>query len=198
MATITSTPHLTTSTPPLPFALLRPGYHPARSPEFLYMGEHYPTIFSLLKKGGIVAIDFETRGTDATLEDNYVVGMGLASRDMRVYLHRIGNEREFDNFLFRALSLTQVKWIAHNVNFDGQWIFHKYEKHLNWYSCTYALYRHTATEGWPGQKWGLAEAELQLLNWKESNKMIVEEWLVENGYTTRPVPKHLLEKLQRK
>ena len=180
MTVISSTSNLLAYSQPLPFALLRPKHCPPRT--HLYTGTDLYKIWDYLEQGGVVALDFETRGVDATLPDNYVVGMGLAGRGFRVYLHRIGNEEEFDHFLSEMLKLNTVQWIAHNVNFDGQWIYHMFGKHLSWYSCTYALYRHTATEGWPGQKFSLKDAMVQLLQWPDANTARLDQWLRDNGH----------------
>jgi hypothetical protein len=66
----------------------------------------------------------------------------------------------------------------------------------NWKYCTYAMYRHLASEGFLGQKWGLASAMESLLEWEVPKGEEVAKWLVENGYTKKSIPNHLLAKLK--
>jgi DNA polymerase I-like protein with 3'-5' exonuclease and polymerase domains len=59
----------------------------------------------------------------------------------------------------------------------------------NWIACTYGLFRELATEGYVGQSWSLEEAEHKLLNWPESNKNALRDWLVANGHTVKSTGK---------
>lgn len=62
-----------------------------------------------------------------------------------------------------------------------------------WYpvTCTYATYRHLANEGWVGQQYGLAKAQIDLLNWEESNKDEVARWLSVNGFRKSNLAKRI-------
>lgn len=174
---ISSTDALTTYAQELPFALLKPKLCPPRTG--LYTGTDLTEICDRLEQSHTpIAIDFETRGTDPTLPDTYSVGMGLAGASLCVY---ISNRSIIDELIYFLID-KQIPCIAHNVSFDGQWVFHKYGRHLNWHACTYALYRHTATEGWPGQKWGLKQAMTELLQWQDTNTAELDQWLTDNGY----------------
>lgn len=178
--------HLTVYTQPLPFALLTPKYCQPRTGTILHeLGLHFNNLQQNIDLSpGVVAIDFETRGTDPTLPDNYIVGMGLAWSGGNVYIPLIGNESTFYVFL-RWLTTSDKKLIAHNIYFDGQWVWNNCGRHPNWHACTYALYRHLATEGWAGQKYGLKDAMVQLLLWPEANTAELDQWLITNGYANK-------------
>jgi DNA polymerase I-like protein with 3'-5' exonuclease and polymerase domains len=72
--------------------------------------------------------------------------------------------------------------MAHNVYFDGAWLYRECGQWLNWQFCTYGLYMHCANEGFPGQKWGLKSAQIDMLGWTETNETELDAWLVSNGY----------------
>lgn len=74
---------------------------------------------------------------------------------------------------------------AHNGTFDWAYAFRDYpgaEAELNIAVCTYAWYKHLATEGWLNQRWGLKSAQKQLLGWEETNEVELDEWLIANGH----------------
>jgi len=187
---LSSTDQLTVYTQPKPFTILQPTSCPPRGIGIIVDPSCWvEAIDRVLTTRDVVAIDFETRGTDPTLPDNYIVGMGLAGSDFNYYLHRIGNEELFDHMLEHLIG-SDVRFIAHNVYFDGQWIYARkgpapafLQWHLNWESCTYALYRKLATEGWVGQRWSLKDAMTDLLLWESANDDGISQWLVANGYT---------------
>ncbi len=184
---------------PLPFAILSPKHCPPRfDPAAAVLPpEQWEAALDSIRPDEVVALDFETNHTDPTLDGTQIVGTGLAWSGGLVYMHRELNPQLHDFLVYTMLAGGQPV-VGHNMYFDGQWAHRKLGVMPNIRACTYALYRHLATEGWAGQKWGLGESQTQLLLWEQSNKSMVEEWLVENGYTTRPVPKHLLEKLKKK
>lgn len=173
--------HLVTYTQPLPFALLTPKHCPPRTA--VYSGTDVDLIQSIiLHSKYVTALDFETRGTDPTLPDTCIMGMGLATSELCTYIP--ADHPDF-NRLLHWLVDEQIPLIAHNAYFDGQWIYNYYGRHPNWVACTYALYRHLATEGWAGQKYGLKDAMVQLLQWPEANTAELDSWLVTNGYANQ-------------
>lgn len=179
---LSSTDQLTVYTQPKPFVLIQPASWPARGLGIIVDPTCWAdAIETVLATTDVVALDFETRGLDPTLPDNYVVGIGLAGSTFNYYFHRIGNEVAFDKML-QTLAHSSVRFIAHNVYFDGQWIHAHFGVHPNWDACTYALYRQLATEGWTGQRWGLKDAMVDVLLWESANDDGISQWLVENGY----------------
>lgn len=137
-------------------------------------------LINQLKLSGIVAIDFETKGTDPLLGDNRIVGVGLAYDAGNIY---IDTSKWTRSQLTRFLNtISGCNLVAHNVMFDGLWYYHYTGKHPRWKACTFGMYKHLATEGWPGQKWSLKAAMVDLLGWPESNERDLDDWLVTNGY----------------
>lgn len=133
--------------------------------------------------GSLVAIDTETTGLDYSVQDFAVVGIGLATEDTCIYIDvtELTNSERLE--LINILQTYEL--IAHNVAYDagalkrfsgdyGQW---------KWKYCTYGLYKQIANEGYPGQSWGLKQAQQDLLGWQESNDEELRDWLIANGYT---------------
>lgn len=85
-----------------------------------------------------------------------------------------------------------MAWMLRDLNPDAKY-FHEY-KQFNFVGCTYALYRHLASEGFIGQKWGLDYVQKTLLN-IESNKVERNKRLVEKGLLKKNIKKDLLIKL---
>ena len=93
--------------------------------------------------------------------------------------------------------------MAHNAVFDMAWMLRDFNPHAKYYSeyklfnfvgCTYGMYRHLASEGFNGQKWGLDYAQKTLLN-IESNKVERNKRLVEQGLVKKNIKKETLIKL---
>lgn len=183
MSVRTDTGNVTIYAAPRPFSLLQPGRHPARVGEkhgLIIESSELPTeLLSDIVNSRILAVDFETRGTDPTLPDNHIVGIGLAGDNFSVYvpLPDGGMPYELIDVLRNHKGI-----IAHNWYFDGQWLEHSYPGQVSAYLCTYMVYKMLATEGWPGQKWGLKDAQIELLGWTETNDIELSQWLVQNGY----------------
>lgn len=132
----------------------------------------------------VVAIDFETKGSDYSLppEEADVVGVGLAWDTGSCYLDIRSEYTELVWQLLAKLVTEHRGLIAHNVYFDGGWIRRNFGQHANWMACTYGLYMQLANEGWEGQRWGLKEAMRDVLLWSDTNEAELDTWLVENGY----------------
>lgn len=56
---------------------------------------------------------------------------------------------------------------------------------LNYRYCTYYLYRAFASEGWFQQSWSLKSAQVDLLQWEETNEAGIDGWLIEHGYSKK-------------
>jgi DNA polymerase I-like protein with 3'-5' exonuclease and polymerase domains len=167
------------------YILLTPSHLPARS------GPHHGVhavpsdldfVLEELAQSPIVALDFETRGTDYSF-DLVPVGVGFAWNRGSCY------------FEWASLSVSQIEQlfgslrkhsglVAHNVYFDGGVALQAAGFHLSWHMCTYSLYSMLANEGVPGRYWGLKQAQVELLLWEETNEKELDEWLVVNGYYT--------------
>lgn len=188
---LTSTQNLTVVTAPPPYALLEPKNSPARigdTYQRILVPSEYEWLYDQVARGGIVAIDLETHGLDPmginipAGETPEIAGMGLAGDGFSAYCHRYDDPDEFDYLLFQLSKLKNVQWIGHNIYFDGLWLRDKLGYHPNWHVCTYALFRHLATEGWLGQQWGLKQVMTDLLLWESANTDELDNWLITNGH----------------
>lgn len=105
--------------------------------------------------------------------------------------------------ILNYLYLQAVPLISHNASFDMLWMirdfnpdakyFHEFRL-FNYVGCTYVLYRHLASEGFFGQRWGLDYAQRTLLN-IESNKIERNKKLVEQGLLKKHIARGTLLKL---
>lgn len=130
-----------------------------------------------------MAIDLETCGGDPAVTGSFVVGVGLANSTGSYYLSFNDTNRDVYNYLLVRLLDLHIPLIAHNQFFDGSYLYRDMNwQWLNWRHCTYALYKLLATEGYIGQKWGLKNAQVDLLGWEESNEKDLSQWLVDNGF----------------
>jgi hypothetical protein len=168
------------------FILLKPGKHVARTGELfqqIVTESDIPAVIDLMNASRIVAVDFETKGNDySRFPEQHVVGVGFAWDKGSVYLDWTAlteaGQAQLLNFLLSHKGL-----IAHNVYFDGGWIYQMTGgQHPAWHTCTYGLYRQLAAEGFLGQVWGLKGAMIDLLGWTDTNETELDGWLVENGY----------------
>lgn len=136
-------------------------------------------------KDGVVAIDFETRGVRAYHPSNYTVCVSLCDGHSTICLHwPDASDEESCKFLTKGLGealqeRSGIRLIAHNLAFECMW----FEDWLpNWHGCTYTMFKFLASEGWFNQKWGLKEAQVDLLGWEAKGDVAVDEWLIANGY----------------
>jgi DNA polymerase I-like protein with 3'-5' exonuclease and polymerase domains len=153
-----------------------------------------------LRVNSIVAFDVETRGLEAHLDDTCVVGFSLSTETSAIYFqpHTIGAEKMPGSQILRRLAQLKCRIIAHNLFFDGHWIRTAHPElfsQLNFHRCTYMQYKMMATEGWPGQTWGLKDAQIQLLGWTETNEIELDRWLVMNGHVKGSVSKEFSESM---
>lgn len=150
--------------------------------------------FQNLDQNCVTAIDLETRGGDPC-RDSWVVCFSIATELTALNLH-FGTEGPGSSGqplyleclrLCHELGLEKnVRWVAHNVFFDGSYLARDLpDVNWNWYLCSYAALRWVASEGFPGQQWGLKWAQEHLLGWEETNEVALDEWLCDHGYGRR-------------
>lgn len=180
------TDNVTLSTHPR-FILIEPKPTPARTGDGFQIvcppSELAEELLRSALSSRLIAVDFETKGSDYSLspDETYIVGVGLAWDRGSCYLNP--SELSDDNFnLLTELLTTHRGLLAHNVYFDGGWIRRDLSQHAHWYACTYAMYMQLANEGWEGQKWSLKDAMTDVLMWATTNETDLDNWLVENGY----------------
>lgn len=177
--------HVTLTTHPR-FVLIEPRPTPARVGR-MYQQVCPNNVSELLDQAAqspVLAIDFETRGSDYSLPDTeaYVVGVGLAWDKGSCYIDLIAYAQPHEVDKLVRLIQDHKGLVAHNVYFDGGWIRRDLGVHSDWLACTFGLYMQCASEGWEGQKWGLKEAMVDVLLWSDTNETELDTWLVENGY----------------
>lgn len=153
-----------------------------------------PRVFSG-RENKLWCLDFETKGDWADAE-GHPVGVALACADGSVYIPLTESHQDTLRVLVQILHSLNIEIIAHNAFFDAGWIFKMFTQDgkprdglgssepgmwLNW-RCSYALYRYLASEGYPGQTYGLKNAQVQLLGWKEKGDVKLDDWLICNGH----------------
>lgn len=155
-----------------------------------------PLLLSAVPEGSLLALDFETKGDYADL-DSYAVGVGLANEQGSVYISLTNSAPNTLPVLAQILRQKSIRLLAHNLFFDAGWLMRDLDQAgaprqglsskepgfwPNWHACTYALYRLLASEGYPGQQYGLKKAQVELLKWPSSNEHKLDLWLIENEY----------------
>jgi len=134
--------------------------------------------------GSLVALDTETNAKDPGCKDFKLIGIGLSTDQGPIYLDVQNINTETKAYL--VTKLQSYKLIAHNVVFDAavmlQWTD---GEPMTWTYCTYGLYKQIATEGYPGQRWGLKHAMTDVLGWESTNEEKLDSWLIDNGYAKR-------------
>lgn len=170
--------------------LLRPDHTPARTgPTFqqLVSPEDAREVCRMAWASEYLALDFETEGGDISDPHLRIVGLGLAWDTGSVYFDwkEVQNSRFDDvNNLLLDLLLGHPGLLAHNVAFDGGVLFSQFGKHGRWAACTFASYMLCSNEGFPGQKWGLKQAQKDILLWEETNDRDLSRWLCLEGFYT--------------
>lgn len=138
----------------------------------------------------LVAIDIETKGNNAAYPHNLIVGVGLADSKSIFYIDRKSAQPGAWDFLFKKIAEYQLQLFGHNIFFDAAFINRDFPRlKFNWTYCTYGLLRQLSTEGWDGQTWGLKDAQIELLGWKETNEGDLNSWLVKSGFYAEDIKK---------
>jgi DNA polymerase I-like protein with 3'-5' exonuclease and polymerase domains len=163
---------------------------PAKS--FMPSKEHVTILEYVYSKGviakvlgnlsGVIAVDIETNGTQAANKDIRIVGIGIADSSNIIYFDFETNGKEVNKQVLRWLADYEEGMVGHNVFFDGAFLQRDCGIWLDWRYDTYGLYKQLASEGYPSQRWGLKDAQLQLLNWDHKGDIELDEWLVKNGH----------------
>jgi hypothetical protein len=193
----------------VPYAILRPSPNvKLRTKEY----KKYPTlplhlVQSVLYKATVnsttpIIIDLETTSALAHSKKDTVAAVSLASSHSVVSINVKDNHKLWLAIL-NYLYTKSVPLIAHNASFDMAWMlrdfnptalyYHEF-KLFNFVGCTYAMYRHLATEGFRGQQWSLDYAQKTLLQ-IESNKIERNKKLVEQGLIKKRISNDILLKL---
>ncbi len=151
---------------------------------------------------GILAVDIETKGTQAAAGDSVIVGVGIASVDKILYFDFSRNSELANQAVLTFLTEYNQGLVGHNVFFDGAYLYRDTGVWLDWRFDTYALYKHLANEGHPGQRYGLKQAQIDLLSWDEKGDKELDEWLtvnhlIKSAFRKEASDEELLEKLEK-
>lgn len=164
----------------VPLVLLTPKFTPIRKIEEICY-EEMPDRNTLnqlllrLRNSRTVALDYETKGTSIYSDDFEVVGIGLAGDNVRVYLPNTSKS----NWSYLHSKLAQFdNLIAHNIMFDGSVFYKQAKRHAKWKACTLAMYKQLSSEGYHNQRWGLKSAQIDVLEWHETNEVDLNDWLI--------------------
>lgn len=165
------------------YQLLTPTSLPPREGSnfnLLHPIEYFDAILASIRESRIVAVDFETNGSDYTQPDFRAVVLGLAW-DEGSCAFNLDSLTQNQIASIRSLLQNHKGLIAHNVYFDGGVAQVCLEVKPQWAYCTYSTLAMLANEGYEG-RWGLKNAQKDLLLWPETNEQDLDEWLVSNGY----------------
>lgn len=133
---------------------------------------------------GLLAVDIETNGVCAHKKEDKIVGIGIASADKIVYIDILSASPQVIGFIYEWLAEYPDGLIGHNIFFDGAFLQREVGRWLPWVGDTYGMYRQLANEGYPQQRWGLKDAQIQLLNYDGKGDVELDQWLVENGHVS--------------
>lgn len=167
----------------VPYILLTPGHHPARvgSP-YQVLGtwaDVLPAV-SAANKSEFIAVDFETKGGDYSDPTMEVMGIGLAWDTGSIYFHWPELYPRSKDIILDLLN-SHTGLLAHNVYFDGGVATEILQARPKWHACTYSLLAYLANES-KLRKWGLKNAQVELLGWSEKGDAELDAWLVSSGY----------------
>lgn len=167
------------------FILLEPGKHPARTgPVYNELIQNLKLIRAYgldedLRASKYVAVDFETKGGDYS-QDIEIIGIGLAWDKGSCYIDWGSSPENCKEVLLDTL-YRHPGLLAHNVYFDGGVLRKTTGRHYKWHACTYALLAKLHNES-PESRWGLKDAQVNILGWTDSNEHDLNEWLCVNGF----------------
>lgn len=138
-------------------------------------------ILSQIPANSIVAVDIETKGTQAADVSTRIVGVGV-SWDLGTHYFDIEtNASEVNDELIKFLLRTDLTFLGHNIFFDAAFLTRDIGTWMNWQWDTFGLFRQLASEGWIGQKYGLKDAQVHLLGWDSKGDEELNEYLVKQG-----------------
>jgi hypothetical protein len=194
----------------VPYAILRPLANGVKLRRSLYLKQHNLTphkVQQVLRQAiqnstTPIVIDLETTSACAHDRTAKVAAVSLASSHSVLSIN-VKDKQDVWLSILGYLYATKTPLLAHNAVFDMAWMlrdfnptaqyFADYRK-FNFVGCTYGMYRHLASEGFKGQKWGLDYAQKTLLN-IESNKVERNKKLIEQGLVKKNIKKETLIKL---
>lgn len=127
------------------------------------------------------AVDCETNGTDVTLPDTKIVGLGFSNDRTTFYIDLLQLQAEQCEHLLYWMYGRE--FVAFNIFFDGAFLQKLTGCWLDFFGDAYGLFKQLSSEGHPGQKWNLETAQLQVLGWPTSNKDAMNAALKERGLT---------------
>jgi DNA polymerase I-like protein with 3'-5' exonuclease and polymerase domains len=127
-------------------------------------------------EGQPVVFDLETHGTNPKTGTVRSVAIANDAGTLAVDLEALtwNDRRTFTSWLL------EQPLVAHNMVFDGAWLYEKTDKMPQMEACTLVLFKLLATEGYLGQRWGLKQAMVDVLGWEESNEADLYGWLKDN------------------
>lgn len=135
------------------------------------------------RTGGVLHVDLETRGVDPLAADAEITTVAIANANgVWVWDPRLWPTETWDTL---AAALTECKWSAFNVMFDGAWLRWQLGKLPPVDCCTFVLFRLLANEDWPGQRWSLERAQLDILEWPDTNKDRLQSLMWAAGFSDK-------------
>ena len=153
-----------------------------------------------LPQNQLLAFDWETRGSQIFGNQDFrAVGLSFAHNLAGIYIDTSAHSRADISGLLthiRAICKTKrLRLLAHNLYFDSSvCAFYSptpiresnsyFWDDGSYHMCTYLMLRYLASEQFEGQQWGLKWAQKEILQWKETNEVERDEWLINNGYIT--------------
>ena len=162
-------------------ALLKPVVTTPRPYSVVNLADHplHTWLVPLMLSSEPLVLDLETTGLHP--RSARVVGFALANSSGSTYFH-IGESSQALSMFYEVcnqLDYNQTPLVAHNVAFDSCFL----PETCNWVFCTYAAYKHLASEGYAGQKWDLKSAQVEMLGWEDKGDVELVEWLDANKLT---------------
>lgn len=162
-------------------ALLKPIVTTPRPYSVVNLADHplHTWLVPLMLSKEPLVLDLETTGLHP--RSARVVGFALANSSGSTYFHIGESSQALSMFyeLCNQLDYSQTPLVAHNVAFDSCFL----PETCNWVFCTYAAYKHLASEGYTGQKWDLKSAQVEMLGWEDKGDVELVEWLDANKLT---------------
>ena len=176
-------------------ALLTPIVSTPRPYSVVNLADHplHTWLPSVVHANEPVVLDLETTGLHP--RSSRVVGFALATSAGSTYFHIGESGQAYEMFvrICQEFDAQQTPLVAHNVAFDSCFL----PTACNWVFCTYAAYKHLASEGYAGQKWDLKSAQVEMLGWEDKGDVELVEWLTEHKLTKGDMwraPKDILGK----
>lgn len=136
---------------------------------------------------GPTYIDFEATGLDMRTPDFRAVGIGIASSKCTDGVYASINN--LDDYKWLVNELYKQNLVGYNIGYDAK-VLHRMAMdvgvmpdHWPWVGDTMVLYKMVDNRGYTGQQWGLKHAQKEVLSWKETNEVELDQWLIDNGYS---------------